>query len=209
MPEVEAKAASPPARAAQGAGPDVAAPAEFAGLRVRLGASSRVKVLEIDSDGAVLEAKKYLRIGSRCTMAVKGAAGELNLEATVSWSRLVRTEAIAEREVDSIYRAGLAFVDLPKPKSRLLETLIAVETGAEMPEEPSAAESTGREERASPTGGTGKRSPTGSVLPFLDERDRRARDARSRHGFVRDTRETFDRLFGDEDPQLERCADER
>ena len=166
-------------------------------------------MLNISSGGAALQTTKYLRVGNRCPLVFRGSVGELALQATVAWSRLVGTVAVAEKEVESVYVAGLSFADVPKVKRRLLERLIAAEAGSKTGKAAAGSESGDPQESARSAGPPGQGSASSSVLPFLDERDRQTRDATSRCGFVRETRNTFDRLFENGDSRFVGTADDQ
>lgn len=109
-----------------GAGAPVADPEPripVAHLRARLGPSEFARVINLSSTGAGLETDRHLLIGEQLPLEVPGSTVSLKLDATVVWSRLVRTQKLASGQVRPVYWAGLSFPELSPVQQDALELL--------------------------------------------------------------------------------------
>ncbi|MFQ5527647.1 MAG: PilZ domain-containing protein [Thermoanaerobaculia bacterium] len=112
-------------------------------LEVRLGALEAGRVINISGGGLAVETEKYLRIGKAYPVRLKGPSGRARLDATVVWSRLIRTVVVNSLDVRSIYMVGMSFSSMSASQRRQLEEIIqdevaAAESGAEADDAASA-----------------------------------------------------------------------
>lgn len=93
-------------------------------LEATLGTMVKARVLNMSLTGVGLKTSQYLEIGKAYPLRLSRGSERLGLQATVVWSRLVRTVAIGQGEVLPIFMAGLRFSDVSEATRERLVRLL-------------------------------------------------------------------------------------
>lgn len=93
-------------------------------LDATLGTLVKAKILNMSLTGAGVKTSQYLEIGKAYPLRLSSASERLCLQATVVWSRLVRTVSVGQGEVLPVFMAGLRFSDVSEATQERLVRLL-------------------------------------------------------------------------------------